>query len=144
MTETLILDEDGVYDPADFNDRLLLGLKGTMSEAELHLLRARLRGGILSKAKRGELQAPLPVGFAYNDDAQVILDPDQQVQKSIRLMFSTFRRAGSAMGTVGTFRKEKLQFPRRLRKGPKRREHRRCGWGQAPPSGRRGFRRPCD
>lgn len=118
MTETLILDEDGVYDPADFNDRLLLGLKGTMSEAELHLLRARLRGGILSKAKRGELQAPLPVGLVYNDDAQVILDPDQQVQKSIRLLFRTFRRTGSAMSTMSAFRKEGLEFPRRLRKGP--------------------------
>jgi len=122
MTETLILDEDGVYDPANFNDRLLLGLKGTMSEAELHLLRSRLRGGILSKAKRGELQVPLPVGFAYNDNAQVILDPDQQVQKSIHLLFRTFRRTGSAMGTMGAFRKEGLQFPRRLRKGPNKGE----------------------
>jgi DNA invertase Pin-like site-specific DNA recombinase len=118
MTKTLILDEDGVYDPADFNDRLLLGLKGTMSEAELHLLRARLRGGILSKAKRGELQAPLPVGFVYNDDIQVILDPDQQVQESIRLLFRTFRRTGSAMSTMNAFRKEGIEFPRRLRKGP--------------------------
>ena len=66
LTDTLILDEDGVYDPAHFNDRLLLGLKGTMSEAELHVLRARLQGGILNKARRGELQCPLPVGFVYN------------------------------------------------------------------------------
>ena len=63
LTETLILDEDGLYDPAHFNDRLLLGLKGTMSEAELHVLRARLRGGIVNKARRGELEVPLPVGF---------------------------------------------------------------------------------
>ena len=62
LTETLILDEDGLYDPAHFNDRLLLGLKGTMSEAELHVLRARLRGGILNKARRGELETPLPIG----------------------------------------------------------------------------------
>src|SRR3974377_50958 len=66
LTDTLILDEDGVYDPSHFNDRLLLGLKGTMSEAELHVLRARLRGEILNKARRGELQCPLPVGFVYN------------------------------------------------------------------------------
>ena len=65
LTDTLILDEDGLYDPAHFNDRLLLGLKGTMSEAELHVLRARLRGGILNKARRGELEAPLPIGFVY-------------------------------------------------------------------------------
>jgi len=122
LTETLILDEDGIYDPDNFNDRLLLGLKGTMSEAELHLLRARLRGGILSKAKRGELQAPLPIGFAYDVDGLVILDPDQQVQESIRLLFRTFRRTGSAMGTMGAFRKERLQFPRRLRKGPNKGE----------------------
>ena len=66
LTDTLILDEDGVYDPARFNDRLLLGLKGTMSEAELHVIKARLQGGILNKAGRGELQSPLPVGFIYN------------------------------------------------------------------------------
>ena len=65
LTDTLILDEDGLYDPAHFNDRLLLGLKGTMSEAELHVLRARLRGGILNKARRGELRGHLPVGFVY-------------------------------------------------------------------------------
>src|SRR5665647_684759 len=66
LADTLILDEDGIYDPAHFNDRLLLGLKGTMSEAELHVLKARLQGGILNKARRGELQCPLPVGFLYN------------------------------------------------------------------------------
>jgi DNA invertase Pin-like site-specific DNA recombinase len=68
LTETLILDEDGLYDCNDFNDRLLLGMKGTLSEAELHFLRARLRGGILSKARRGELASPLPVGFVYVED----------------------------------------------------------------------------
>ncbi len=71
LSETLILDEDGVYDPNDFNDRLVLGLKGTMSEAELHYLKARMWGGRLAKAKRGELKTPLPVGFRYADnDAQ--------------------------------------------------------------------------
>jgi DNA invertase Pin-like site-specific DNA recombinase len=78
LTDTLILDEDGLYDCNDFNDRLLLGLKGTMSEAELHFLRARLRGGILSKAQRGELASPLPVGFVYAETGQVRLDPDPQ------------------------------------------------------------------
>src|SRR6478672_7174588 len=82
LTDTLILDEDGVYDPAHFNDRLLLGLKGTMSEAELHVLRARLQGGILNKAKRGELFIRPPLGLTYNTEGQCILDPDQQVQDS--------------------------------------------------------------
>ena len=72
LTDTLILDEDGIYDPSHFNDRLLLGLKGTMSEAELHVLRARLQGGILNKARRGELRVPLPVGLVYNAADQVI------------------------------------------------------------------------
>src|SRR5881296_117322 len=90
LTDTLILDEDGVYDPAHFNDRLLLGLKGTMSEAELHVLGARLRGGILNKARRGELRGHLPVGFVYTADGRVALDPDAQVQASVHLFFETF------------------------------------------------------
>ena len=77
LTDTLILDEDGVYDPAHFNDRLLLGLKGTMSEAELHVLRARLRGGILNKARRGELRCRLPVGLVYDAAGRVVFDPGQ-------------------------------------------------------------------
>ena len=100
ITDTLILDEDGVYDPAHFNDRLLLGLKGTMSEAELHVLRARLQGGILSKARRGELQMRLPVGFVYNAAGAVVLDPDQQVQHCLRWLFDTFRDTGSTMATA--------------------------------------------
>src|SRR5437867_9344414 len=104
LTDTLILDEDGVYDPAHFNDRLLLGLKGTMSEAEIHVLRARLQGGILNKAKRGELFIRPPLGLAYNAEGQCILDPDQQVQESLRLLFETFRRTGSATATVKRFR----------------------------------------
>ena len=90
LSETLILDEDGIYDPGDFNDRLLLGLKGTFSEAELHLLRARLRGGILNRAKRGELKMPLPLGLVYDPLDRVVLDPDAQVQHSLRLLFDTF------------------------------------------------------
>jgi len=78
LTGTLICDEDGLYDPADFNDRLLLDLKGTMSEAELHFIRARLQGGILYKARRGELQMPLPVGLVYDPAGNVVLDPDQR------------------------------------------------------------------
>ncbi|HEX6176304.1 MAG TPA: recombinase family protein, partial [Candidatus Binatia bacterium] len=120
LTETLILDEDGVYDPAHYNDRLLLGLKGTLSEAELHVIKARLQGGILNKARRGELESPLPVGFIYNPVRQPVLDPDKQVQESLQFFFDTFTRTGSAMATMKTFHQRGLLFPRRLRKGPQK------------------------
>ncbi len=122
LTQTLILDEDGLYDPATFNDRLLLGLKGTMSEAELHVLRARLRGGILNQARRGALKLPLPVGLAYREDGQVILAPDEQVQQALHLLFATFRRTGSASAVVRAFAEQELRFPRRVRTGPHRGE----------------------
>ena len=118
LTQTLILDEDGLYDPCTFNDRLLLGLKGQMSEAELHLLRARLRGGVLSKARRGELASPLPVGFVYDPAGKVVLDPDASVQQVIRHLFATFARTGSARATVKAFAAEGVQFPLRVRTGP--------------------------
>ncbi|MDA2924465.1 recombinase family protein [Acidobacteria bacterium AH-259-L09] len=118
LTDTLILDEDGIYDPSHFNDRLLLGLKGTMSEAELHVMRARMRGGVLNKARRGELALPLPIGLVYDTEGQVILDPDRQVQQSIQLLFATFRRAATACATVRSFREQGLLFPRRPRGGP--------------------------
>jgi DNA invertase Pin-like site-specific DNA recombinase len=118
MTGTLILDEDGLYDPATFNDRLLLGLKGTMSEAELHVLQARLKGGILHKASRAALKVPLPVGLLYAEDQTVILDPDAQIQQALRLLFATFKRTGSAWATVKYFRDQGLLFPRRVRIGP--------------------------
>lgn len=117
LTHTLILDEDGLYDPAHYNDRLLLGLKGTMSEAELHILKARLVGGVLSKAQRAELRMPLPVGLVYDDDDRVVLDPDQQVQQSLRVFFATFERTASAWATVQTFRREGLKFPKRGQAG---------------------------
>jgi hypothetical protein len=117
LTDTLILDEDGLYDPSHFNDRLLLGLKGTMSEAELHVLRARLRGGILNKARRGELEMPVPVGFVYDAAGRVTLDPDQRVQDTIRAFFETFRRTGSATATVKAFSDQQLLFPRHARHG---------------------------
>jgi DNA invertase Pin-like site-specific DNA recombinase len=127
LAGTLILDEDGIYDPAHFNDRLLLGLKGTMSEAELHVLRARLRGGILNKARRGELEMRLPIGFVYDDDNRVSLDPDKRIQDTLHLLFKTFRRTGSAMATVKAFRAQKLQFPRRVYRGPNKGE---ILWGE--------------
>jgi len=114
VTDTLILDEDGIYDPAQLNDRLLLGLKGTMSEAELHVLRARLHGGVLNKARRGELACRLPVGLVYDSAERVTLDPDAQVQQAVRTLFETFRRTGSACATVRAFRAQGLLFPHRL------------------------------
>jgi DNA invertase Pin-like site-specific DNA recombinase len=117
LTGTLILDEDGLYDPAAFNDRLLLGLKGTMSEAELHVLQARLHGGLRNKASRGALKLRLPLGLVYAEDDSVILDPDQQVQQAVRLFFATFRRTASAYRTLRFFRERGLSFPRRLGRG---------------------------
>jgi len=115
LTNTLILDEDGLYDPCDFNDRLLLGLKGTFSEAELHVLSSRLRGGIINKAKRGELIIGLPTGFVLNNNNEIVLDPDKQVQEAINLFFQTFHRTGSSMTVLKHFRKEGILFPRKLR-----------------------------
>ena len=131
LTDTLILDEDGVYDPSHFNDRLLLGLKGTMSEAELHVLRGRLQGGILNKARRGELQLPLPVGFLYNAVNQTVLDPDKQVQESLHFFFDTFRRTGSACAVVKVFQQKALLFPRRLKKGTNKGD---LVWAELPHS----------
>ena len=113
LSRTLILDEDGLYDPAHFNDRLLLGLKGTMSEAELYAIRARLQGGLLSKARRGELRISLPIGFVYDERPRVILDPDLQVQEVIRVFFRTFQRVGSALGAAKAMRKQNMSFPSR-------------------------------
>lgn len=127
LTNTLILDEDGLYDPATFNDRLLLGLKGTMSEAELYVLRARLQGGILNKAKRGALKLHLPIGLCYSETDQVILDPHQQVQETICFLFRTFQQAKSASATVRIFLQQQVAFPRRVRSGPHQGE---LVWGE--------------
>jgi DNA invertase Pin-like site-specific DNA recombinase len=122
LSGALILDEDGIYDPANFNDRLLLGLKGTMSEAELHFLKARMRGGVINKARRGELEIPPPIGLVYRDDGVLILDPDAEIQAAMRLLFETFERTGSAMQTAKLFREQGIRFPRRIRKGLNRGE----------------------
>jgi len=114
ITDTLIMDEDGIYDVNDFNDRLLLGLKGTMSEAEIHFLQARMRGGTISKAKRGELKRALPAGYVYNSDDKIVMDPDLAVQNVINLFFKTFKRTGSACATVREFRRLDLKIPKRL------------------------------
>jgi DNA invertase Pin-like site-specific DNA recombinase len=116
LYDCLVGDEDGVYDPTDFNDRLLLGLKGTISAAELHVLTARLAGGLRNKARRGALELPLPIGLVYNAAGAVILDPDPQVQASVRLVFDTFRQTHSAYAVQDRFRREGREFPRRTRR----------------------------
>jgi DNA invertase Pin-like site-specific DNA recombinase len=113
ITDTLILDEDGIYDPTNFNDRLLLNMKGTFSEVELHVIKSRLRGGALNKARRGEFKTRLPTGFVYDHDDKVILDPDKQVQQTFRLFFDIFKRAGSAFSAVKAFGQDDMKFPLR-------------------------------
>jgi excisionase family DNA binding protein len=112
LTDTLIGDGDGIYHPALFNDRLLLGLKGTMSEAELHVLRARLNGGIRNKAARGELRRGLPVGFVWGErDGEVRFHPDEAVYSAIRTVFAQFAALGSVRRVWLWFRSEGLSFP---------------------------------
>lgn len=113
LTQTLIIDQDGCYDPGQFNDQLLLGLKGTMSQAELHLIRARLHGAKLHKAQKGELRFPIPVGYIYDEDKNIVFDPDAQVQHAIQLAFSLFQESKSAYRVMQYFGKNKLQFPKR-------------------------------
>src|SRR6266550_4412432 len=112
MTDTLIGDSDGIYHPALFNDRLILGLKGTMSEAELHILRARLDGGIRNKAARGELRRGLPVGFVWGEkDGEVLFHPDAAVTSAIRTVFARFSELGSVRRVWLWLRSEGLTFP---------------------------------
>lgn len=112
LTDTLIGDEDGLYHPAQFNDRLLLGLKGTMAEAELHVLRARLNGGIRNKAERGQLRRGLPIGFVWGEeDGEIFINPDQSVTGAIRTVFQKFADLGSARRVWLWLRTEGLTIP---------------------------------
>jgi DNA invertase Pin-like site-specific DNA recombinase len=104
LTDTLIVDTDGVYDLQDFNDRMILGLKAQWSEAELHIMASRLQGARRHAAERGELRVPLPVGYVYDDEQQVVLDPDEEVQTAIADVFVCFERVGSACAVVREFR----------------------------------------
>jgi DNA invertase Pin-like site-specific DNA recombinase len=113
LSGTLICDEDGLYDPGSIDDRLLLGLKGTISEAELHFIRARLQGGLLAKAARGELRVRLPVGLVYDQLDNVTLDPDASVRAAIEYLFKCFEQTGSAHAVVKQFAAEGLKFPGR-------------------------------
>ena len=116
--DTLICDEDGLYDPTSFNDRLVLGMKGQISEAEIHFLRARMQGGLLAKAHRGQLRTRLPIGLAYDHAGNVVLDPDTGVRQAVHLVFDTFTATGSARAVVKTFTQAGLTFPGRHLSGP--------------------------
>jgi DNA invertase Pin-like site-specific DNA recombinase/predicted DNA-binding transcriptional regulator AlpA len=113
LTDTLIADADGVYHPADFNDRLVLGLKGTMSEAELHLIRSRLTAGLKHKAAKGELRQGLPVGLDYDTEDRVIITPDEAVVEAIATVFRRFDELGSARQVLLALREDGLLLPRR-------------------------------
>jgi DNA invertase Pin-like site-specific DNA recombinase len=113
LTDTLVIDEDGVYDPTQYNDRLLLGIKGTMSEAELHWIRSRLLGGKQEKARTGQLRFRPPTGLVHDPRGQIVLDPDEQVQHAVRLVFDIFDEVGSALGVVQYFVENHLKFPTR-------------------------------
>ncbi len=115
---TLIADVDGVYDPGQYNDRLLLGLKGTMSEAELHILKQRMEQGRLSKARRGELAVPVPSGYVRRPSGEVVLDPDAQVQQVVRLIFRKFAELGTLNAVLRYLVKHHIQCGIRVREGP--------------------------
>jgi DNA invertase Pin-like site-specific DNA recombinase len=116
--ETLIADEDGLYDPRDPNDRLVLGLKGTLFSAELHILRARMRGGLLNKARRGALALRLPVGYRRRGDGSVVQDPDEQVRTTLQTLFEQFAVLKTGRAVQRYFRKHHLQMPRYIQTGP--------------------------
>ena len=115
LTDTLVIDADGVYDLGDINDRLLLGLKGTMSEAELHVLASRMDQAKRAAAARGELRLALPAGYVHDDEGAVVIDPDQAVQAAVADLFALFGATGSAYGVVGAFTGRR--FPRRAHGG---------------------------
>jgi DNA invertase Pin-like site-specific DNA recombinase len=115
---TLIADLDGIYDPSQYNDRLLLGLKGTMSEAELHLLKQRMYQGILQKARRGALSFALPIGYVHNASGEVVYDPDEQVQHVVRLIFRKFDELGTLHALLRYLVQHDIQLGVRVREGP--------------------------
>jgi len=122
LSGTLLGDLDGVYDPGEHNDRLLLGLRGTISEAELHLIKQRMWTGRLAKARRGELAVPLPSGYVRRPSGEVVLDPDEQVQAVIRLIFDLFDRLGTVNAVLCFLADNHIQLGVRVREGPARGE----------------------
>lgn len=115
---TLIGDMDGVYDPRDYNDRLLLGLKGSMSEAEIHILKQRMLAGKRAKAERGELAMPLPMGYVMRPSGEIAKDPDEQAQATIGLIFDQFERWGTINGVLQHLVRNRILLPHRVRSGP--------------------------
>ena len=109
----LLADEDGIYDPSDINDRLILGMKGIMSEMELHMMKARLERGRRNKAQRGELFHSVPWGYVLLPDGAVVLDPDEQVQATVRRLFDAFQSLGSAYALVRDLRSHDVKLPKR-------------------------------
>jgi DNA invertase Pin-like site-specific DNA recombinase len=122
LSGVLLADPDGVYDPGVYNDRLLLGLKGTMSEAELYLIRQRMLSGKLAKAERGELAIPLPIGYARRPSGEVIFDPDEQARHVVGLVFATFSKLGTLNGVLRYLVDKQVQLPVRVHSGPSKGE----------------------
>jgi len=136
LSDTLVIDEDGVYDPGQYNDRLLLGFRGTMSEAELHWLHCRLVGGKLEKAQQGTLRFRLPVGLVYDAAGRITLDPDEEIQHAVRQVFAVFETSKSALAVVKHFADHGLQIPDRLWQRERKGEvvWRRLRHARVPPS----------
>lgn len=118
LSGTLLADPDGVYDPGYYNDRLLLGLKGTMSEAELYLIRQRMLSGRLAKAERGELAVQLPIGYVRRPSGEVVFDPDEQARDVVLLVFDTFTRLGTLNAVLRYLVDHEIELPVRVRSGP--------------------------
>jgi DNA invertase Pin-like site-specific DNA recombinase len=133
LTDTLVVDTDGIYDLQNFNDRMILGLKAQWSEAELHIMASRLQGAKRAAAERGELRLPLPVGHLYDEDGQVIIDPDEEVEAAVADVFKAFEQTGSAYGVVGSFKDRR--FPKRAWGG---------AWAGELSWGRLSYARACD
>lgn len=127
LFDTLIGDADGVYDPSTYNDRLLLGLKGTMSEAELHILKGRMHEGRKAKARRGELFLGLPRGYVQKPSGEVAFDPDEGVQRIIRLVFALFERRRSVSAVLRYLVDHDIELPDRIRSGPEKGD---IGWNR--------------
>ena len=127
LTNVVIIDEDGIYNPADPNDRLLLGMKASMTEMELHYIYARMQGGLINKAARGDLRLRLPVGYVYNPLDQIVFDPNKDVQQAVSLLFSIFRKKLSICATVRHFSDHNLKFPVVYKSGDRKGE---TGWEQ--------------
>ena len=116
LTDTLVIDTDGIYDLRDFNDQLVLGVKGQLAQAELHMMGVRLQGAKRHAAERGELRFPLPVGLVYDAEGNTIIDPDEEVRAAIADVFKAFGQTGSAYGVVGVFAGQALPAPRLRRR----------------------------